>query len=244
MVNTLQHTAKQCSTLRKTHYLISEEMKSNGWGFKARYPMGSTLQHTATHCNALQRIATHCNALQHTATHCNALQHTAAHYRTVQHTALHWQTDQTKTQTHWQADKHTYTHIHTHTHTLIPTHAHTHYLILEEMESTKRGFQARYPMVKRLQHTATHCNTLQHTTAHDTTLTHRHTRTHKYAHTWFVRKSIALNEDLRPDTRWSTQAVIHESTAALNSLRNILKSQVTRVVVRCSMLQCGDQHRP
>jgi len=32
-----------------------------------------TLQHTATHCNALQRTATHCNTLQHTATHCNAL---------------------------------------------------------------------------------------------------------------------------------------------------------------------------
>jgi len=30
-----------------------------------------TLQHIATHCNALQHTATHCNALQHTATHCN-----------------------------------------------------------------------------------------------------------------------------------------------------------------------------
>ena len=44
-----------------------------------------TLQHTATHCNALntvalQRTATPCNALQHTATHCNTLQRTAAHF--------------------------------------------------------------------------------------------------------------------------------------------------------------------
>jgi len=32
-----------------------------------------TLQHTATHCNALQHAATHCNALQHAATRWGAL---------------------------------------------------------------------------------------------------------------------------------------------------------------------------
>jgi len=59
-----------------------------------------TLQHTATHCNALRHTTTHCNApaaqlkhsmwhvstLQHTATHCNTLQHTTAHCNTLQHT--------------------------------------------------------------------------------------------------------------------------------------------------------------
>ena len=69
-----------------------------------------TLQHTATHCNTLQRTATsprayrlcefvtlfytalHCNTLQHTATHCSTLQHTAAHCRTLQNTAAHCRT--------------------------------------------------------------------------------------------------------------------------------------------------------
>ena len=30
---------------------------------------GTTVEHTATHCNTLQHTATHCNTLQHTATH-------------------------------------------------------------------------------------------------------------------------------------------------------------------------------
>jgi len=57
-----------------------------------RHRHNSTIQHCATHCNALQHrhwkggggqrshvpaTATHCNTLQHTATHCNTLQHTA-----------------------------------------------------------------------------------------------------------------------------------------------------------------------
>ena len=46
-----------------------------------------TMQHTATHCNALQRTAAHCNTLQHTATHCIALQHTATLCNTLQRTA-------------------------------------------------------------------------------------------------------------------------------------------------------------
>jgi len=74
-----------------------------------------TLQHTATHWNALQRTATHCkyavNTLQHTVTHrcqrierksvgsrailtthCNTLQRTATHCNTLQHTATHCNT--------------------------------------------------------------------------------------------------------------------------------------------------------
>jgi len=53
-------------------------------------PFCNTLQHAATHCNALQRehtarfvlcasfaTATPCNTTQHAATRCNTLQHTA-----------------------------------------------------------------------------------------------------------------------------------------------------------------------
>ena len=50
---------------------------------------GSTLQHTALHCNTLQHTATHCNTLQHTASHCNTLQHNATHYNKRHHTATH-----------------------------------------------------------------------------------------------------------------------------------------------------------
>ena len=49
-------------------------------------------EHTATHCNALQRTVTHCNTLQHTATHYNALQRTATHCNALQHTATHCNT--------------------------------------------------------------------------------------------------------------------------------------------------------
>jgi len=55
-----------------------------------------TLQHTATHGNALQRTAMHCHALQRTATHCNTLQHSATHCNTLQHTVyicIAWQTE-------------------------------------------------------------------------------------------------------------------------------------------------------
>ena len=76
----------------------------------------NTLQHTATHCNALlqtyiqnrflvsKRIYLRCATLQHTATHacpntyicavthCNILQHTTAHRNTLQHTATHCNT--------------------------------------------------------------------------------------------------------------------------------------------------------
>ena len=37
----------------------------------------STLNHTATPCNAPQHTVTYCNTLQHAATHCNTLQHNA-----------------------------------------------------------------------------------------------------------------------------------------------------------------------
>jgi len=90
------------------------------------YPAQSrctTLQCTATHCNALQHklkhasthTATHYNTLQHCATHCNThtlraqsaksahTQPTAAHCNTLQHTATHCSTlQQYKTHT-WSA---------------------------------------------------------------------------------------------------------------------------------------------
>jgi len=55
----------------------------------------NALEHTAIHWNTLQRIATHCNSLQQTATHCNTLdtlQHTATHCSTLQHTKLRYPT--------------------------------------------------------------------------------------------------------------------------------------------------------
>ena len=46
--------------------------------------------HTATRCNTLQNIVPHTqHTLQHTATHCNTLQRTAKHYNTLQHTLQH-----------------------------------------------------------------------------------------------------------------------------------------------------------
>ena len=56
--NSLQHIATQCNTL---HHTAQLRRVVNG-------PDENTLQHSATHCNALQRTATHCNALQRTAT--------------------------------------------------------------------------------------------------------------------------------------------------------------------------------
>ena len=76
---------------------------------------GQQVQHTATHCNTMQRMRripttrrilqhseTRCNTLKHTAAHCNTLQrmrhmlttrrilqHTATHCNTLQHTATH-----------------------------------------------------------------------------------------------------------------------------------------------------------
>ena len=100
---------------------------------------GSTYQHTATHCNALQRTATHCNTLQHTfvlclenwATFClifsflsRALNRTWCHYSrraALAHIRIH-----KHTHTHTHTHAHTHTHIHKHTWTNTHTHTHTH----------------------------------------------------------------------------------------------------------------------
>jgi len=87
------------------------------YSFNARIRMFSaalyftqlSVQCTATHCNALQRIATHCNALQHIATHCHALQRTATHCATLPRTATHCHTLQ-RTATHCNALQRTATH--------------------------------------------------------------------------------------------------------------------------------------
>jgi len=60
--------------------LVSSHQSVTGAGWK-----GNMLQHTATHCNALQH--SHFNTLQHTAAHCNTLQHTATHCNNL--TATH-----------------------------------------------------------------------------------------------------------------------------------------------------------
>ena len=64
----------------------------------------NTMQRTATHCSTcISRIqirpmlctvytATHCNTLQHLATQCNTLQQTTTHCNTLQRTAMHCNT--------------------------------------------------------------------------------------------------------------------------------------------------------
>jgi len=111
MHNTYMHTQS------RTHLYISVSILlccTHIWG----------VQHTAIHCNTLQRIVTHCDTVQHhTATH----QHRASrvmlcdfvwYYTWPLHLKL------LATETHTQT--HTNTHTHTHTHTLArprtPTH--------------------------------------------------------------------------------------------------------------------------
>ena len=76
--DTLQHAATHCNT--RVFGVGCGHMPSCVW-CKWRHHfwmcLFSTLQRTATHCNALRYTATHCDTLQHTATHCNTLQHTA-----------------------------------------------------------------------------------------------------------------------------------------------------------------------
>jgi len=112
------------------------------------------LQHTATHCNMMQRTCqdlcdaetlrsmmlygcvTYCKMLQHAATHCNMLQRTATRNR---HTTT-CATQRLYARCRCLHVQHTATHCNT------------------------------------LQHTATHCNTLQRTATHHNTL--QHTATH------------------------------------------------------------------
>ena len=90
-----------------------------------------SIQHAATHCNALQHTVKHCNILQRTATYCNTLQHIILQFldfgdnegvsRDVTF-SLH-------IRAHIHLPSHTHTHTHTHisaAHICTRTHAHTH----------------------------------------------------------------------------------------------------------------------
>jgi len=127
------------------------------------------LQHTATHCNTLQRTTTpvialrapwHVSlatcylwqngvslALQHTATHCNPLQHTATHCNTLQHTVAHCSTLQRPS---------------------TPSG----YFSICPWKLAVCGRKVCLSLLHygTLQHTATHSNTLQHTATHCKTL--------------------------------------------------------------------------
>jgi len=83
----LQHNATHCNT-RQQDPETCKELTPGKPSPQEGLP-GVKLQHTATHCNALQCTATHCNALQRTAMHCNTLQHTTKHYNTLQNTPQH-----------------------------------------------------------------------------------------------------------------------------------------------------------
>jgi len=130
----------------------------------------STLQHTATHCNAPRgrhginptchtscypmrprphptRCSTmHSNTLQHTATHCNALQRTS---RKTWH------------QPHLP-------------HLLLPNESSTTPHTLQHNELQHTTAQCAATHCNALQHTATHCNALQRTATHCNTPRGRH----------------------------------------------------------------------
>ena len=143
-----------------------------------------TLQHTATHCNALQHTATHCNKRTQgssvhpvhewhavrgsrcTATHCNTLQQAATYCNVLQHITTHCNTLE---------------HICIRRPSAHPAHE----------GHAVRGRRHTATHCNTLQHTAKHCNTLQHTAIHCNTLqrtaTYRnilqHTATHVYPET-------------------------------------------------------------
>jgi len=98
-----------------------------------------TMQHTATHCNALQRIATHCNTPQHTTTYYNTLQNTA----TIAAGAGMLQQD------------------HLILKNKVPSHC-----ISNILQHTAITLQHTATHCSALQHTAAHCNTQQRTATH------------------------------------------------------------------------------
>ena len=87
---------------------VKRFMKEGGGLHFGPLYLGSTLQHSATHCNTLQHTVTHCNTLQHTVTHCNTLHHrtdtfvhctSVPHCNTLQHAATRCNTLQHRTYT-------------------------------------------------------------------------------------------------------------------------------------------------
>jgi len=113
-------------------------------------------QHTATHCNTLQRT------LQHTATHCNTLQHTATHV--IPGRRLSW------------INAHCATHCNTLQHTLQHTATRC---------DPRRTKETSHMHQHTLQHTATHCNILQHTATHCKTRDNKQRR-HTNQFIWYL----------------------------------------------------------
>jgi len=131
---------------------------------KTRYDAGFT----ATHCNTLQHTATHCNTLQYTATHCNTLRYDAG---------KEWNVTRVIGMPYFQKKKikkkSTATQI-------IRWQNRMPYLSKERTRHSMRS--AREPCqwwlncrnglfvdmanLRKVQHTATHCNILQDTATH------------------------------------------------------------------------------
>ena len=158
----LHHTATQCIKLQHTSLRSSYLMYSSVGSIDENGNLDCiTLQHTASHCNALllssyliyssvgsvsENGNLDCNTLQHKATHCNTMQHTASQC------------------------------------SFCPTWFTT---LLDLMKMVIliakycNTLQDTATDCNTLQHTAAHCNTLHHTAAHCNTLhTMQHTASH------------------------------------------------------------------
>ena len=84
----MQHTATYCNILHQVA-IECNRMQHDATRIQSlmptRFPsvVGSSLQHTATHCNTLQHTATQYTTLHHTAPHYITLRHTAPHCNTT-----------------------------------------------------------------------------------------------------------------------------------------------------------------
>jgi len=152
----------------------------------------NTLQHAATHCNALftelTRDMPHYSTLQHATTHCNTLQHTATHCITLHNGATHRTQNShvtCRTATHCNTLQHTATRcnaLFTKLTRDIPRYA-----TQENSRQPNRPWRQITPsanqihLLDTLQHTATHCNThcstLQHTAFGQSVLSSVHAAT-------------------------------------------------------------------
>ena len=128
--------------------------------YLSRHIYFSTLQHTATHCNRLQRNMIHCNTLKKTHT----LQHSIAVGATL-----------------CTRDTHCNKHAAIRCDTLQLTATRCNAAVFATR--TASGGHVFLTGRNTLQHTATHCNTLQHTATHCNTLKRTHTQCNTPQHT-------------------------------------------------------------
>jgi len=163
----------QCNTLQHNVWVRHTVcVQAYGWYVvgesKARHMCCNTLQHTATHCNTLERVwrgkgSTY--VLHHTATHCNTLQLV------------------------WRDKGSTYVLQHTATYCNVFGESKA-----QHMCSPSQWLIDTAPLCNALQHTAIRCNTLQHTATHCNTLhyTAPHCTTLHHTATWVCRLNGAL----------------------------------------------------